>query len=394
MKKGYDLIEVVIIVIVVSIISAVSTGVIITKGFNNDGNYTYADIAKDKNLQEFINVYSKLNLSYYQDINKEEVIKSAINGMITYLDETYTGILDLDKSNSLLEDLNATYDGIGITINNNLIVNVIKNSPAFDAGIKENDLIISINDTDVSTSTGEEISNLLKESEQNIKISVIRGEEIINFENLNFSKLDIPRVEYNIIEGSNIGYMHISLFSKSVSDQVEYALGELNKKNASGLIIDLRNNTGGYLEEAYNVSELFLEKGQIVYSLEDKDNNITNYKDKTSDKYDNQVVILINGQTASAAEILTAALKENSNAITVGTTSYGKGKVQHTYTLSSGELVKYTSSYWLTPKGKCIDGKGIVPDFIVENETKTDNEGNNYLIDNQLEKSINILKGE
>lgn len=394
MKKGYDLIEVVIIVIVVSIISAVSTGVIITKSFSSDGNYTYADIAKDKNLQEFINIYSKLNTSYYEDINKEEVIKSAINGMTSYLNETYTGILDIDKSNSLLDDLNATYDGIGITINNNLIVNVIKNSPAYNAGIEVNDLIISINDVDVSTNTGEEISNLLKESEKNIKISVKRGEEIINFENINFSKLDIPRVEYNVIENSNIGYIHISLFSNSVSDQVKNALEELNEKNVNGLIIDLRNNTGGYLEEAYNTAQLFLEKGKIVYSLEDKNNNITSFKDKTIEKYDNQIVILINGQTASAAEILAAALKESGDALIVGTKSYGKGKVQHTYSLSSGELVKYTSSYWLTPKGTCIDGKGISPDYNVENETEIDSEGNNYLIDNQLEKSINILKGE
>ena len=279
MKKGYDLIEVIIIVIVASIISAVSTGVLITKSFNNDGNYTYADIAKDKSLQEFIKVYSKINSSYYKDINKDEAIKSAINGLTSYLDETYTGILDKNKANLLLEDLNATYDGIGITIDNNVIVHVIKDSPAYNAGIQSDDLIIAINDVDVSLSSGEEISNLLKENQKNIKISVKRGEEILSFENISFSKLDVPRVEYKIIDNTNIGYMQILLFSNSVSEQVENALEELKSKNIGGLIIDLRNNTGGFLEEAYKTSELFLEKGKIIYSLKDKDNNIKSFKD-------------------------------------------------------------------------------------------------------------------
>lgn len=394
MKKGYDLIEVIIIVIVASIISAVSTGVLITKSFNNDGNYTYADIAKDKSLQEFIKVYSKINSSYYKDINKDEAIKSAINGLTSYLDETYTGILDKNKANLLLEDLNATYDGIGITIDNNVIVHVIKDSPAYNAGIQSDDLIIAINDVDVSLSSGEEISNLLKENQKNIKISVKRGEEILSFENISFSKLDVPRVEYKIIDNTNIGYMQILLFSNSVSEQAENALEELRSKNIDGLIIDLRNNTGGFLEEAYKTSELFLEKGKIIYSLKDKDNNIKSFKDKTTEKYNNSIIILINEQTASAAEILTLALKESGNAIIVGTTSYGKGKVQHTYSLSSGELIKYTSSYWLSPNGTCIDEKGIKPDYNIENETGKDNEGNSYLIDKQLEKSIEILKGE
>ena len=214
------------------------------------------------------------------------------------------------------------------------------------------------------------------------------------FENISFSKLDVPRVEYKIIDNTNIGYMQILLFSNSVSEQVENALEELRSKNIDGLIIDLRNNTGGFLEEAYKTSELFLEKGKIIYSLKDKDNNIKSFKDKTTEKYNNSIIILINEQTASAAEILTLALKESGNAIIVGTTSYGKGKVQHTYSLSSGELIKYTSSYWLSPNGTCIDEKGIKPDYNIENETGKDNEGNSYLIDKQLEKSIEILKNK
>ena len=334
-----------------------------------------------------------MNIFYYFMINKKEIIDSAISGMTSYLGDQYTGLLDEDKSSSLYDSLNAKYDGIGITIKDSYIENVLYNSSAAKAGLKMNDKIISINNINIENKTSDEIKNIINENKSNkIDLRVIRTNEILDFNNLKITSIDYPNLRYSFVENKDIGYIKIDLFSTNINKQLENALFQLNKY--SGLIIDLRNNTGGFLEEAYKTSELFLEKGKIIYSLKDKDNNIKSFKDKTTEKYNNSIIILINEQTASAAEILTLALKESGNAIIVGTTSYGKGKVQHTYSLSSGELIKYTSSYWLSPNGTCIDEKGIKPDYNIENETGKDNEGNSYLIDKQLEKSIEILKNK
>ena len=131
------------------------------------------------------------------------------------------------------------------------------------------------------------------------------------------------------------------------------------------LIIDLRNNTGGYLSAAKEIASMFLEKGKIIYSLEEKEKT-TEYKDNTEEKKEYKIVILQNENSASAAEVLIAALKENGVARTIGTTSYGKGKVQKTSKLSDGTMYKYTSAKWLTPNGDCIDGIGLSPDLNVE----------------------------
>ena len=185
--------------------------------------------------------------------------------------------------------------------------------------------------------------------------------------------------------------MQILLFSNSVSEQVENALEELRSKNIDGLIIDLRNNSGGYLEEAYQTAEIFLPKGSVIYSLLQKDNRKQEFKDKTNDKQVVPIVVLVNGNTASAAEILAAALKDSYGAVLVGSQTYGKGKVQHTYSLSSGEMVKYTASLWYRPNGTNIDGTGIIPDYQVENDFETNEANETIIIDNQYKKAIDII---
>ena len=159
----------------------------------------------------------------------------------------------------------------------------------------------------------------------------------------------------------------------------------------SGLIIDLRNNSGGYLEEAYQTAEIFLPKGSVIYSLLQKNNRKQEFKDKTNDKQNVPIVVLVNGNTASAAEILAAALKDSYGAVLVGSQTYGKGKVQHTYSLSSGEMVKYTASLWYRPNGTNIDGTGIIPDYQVENDFETNEANETILIDNQYKKAIDII---
>lgn len=390
MKKGYGLTEIIIIIVITSIISALATGMLITKTYSTNEGYTYAQLTKDKNIQEFLNVYSKIISSYYEDVDKTEIINSAINGMTSYLNDTYTSFLDEDKANSLINDLNATYEGIGITIKDNVIVNVIESSPAYKAGLMAKDEIIEINGKLTQDMTSEEIKDSIKSSSDGVSLKINRSGEVKEVKNIKTAVLDEPSISYNIIDSTNIGYLQISKFSNNLGKQVDFALEQMN--NISGLIIDLRNDTGGYLEEAYSVAELFLKKGSLVYSLVDKNNKITKYKDKTNEKTDYSIIILINQNTASAAEILTGALKDSYGAILVGKKSYGKGKVQHTYSLESGGLIKYTSSKWLRPNGECIDTIGIEPDYNIENSIEENEDGSITIIDNQLEKAKELLQ--
>ncbi len=393
MKKGYGLIEIVIIIVVTSIISALATGVLITKNYSTDGGYSYAQLANDENVQDFLNVYSKIVSQYYENVDKKAIIDSAISGMTNYLDDTYTSYLDEDKANNLKTELNKTYVGIGIVLKDNVVVNIVENSPAYKAGIMSGDKIIKVNGNDVENVSKEELAKMINENSDGANIVVARNNEELEFNNIKSETLNSPSITYNIIE-DGIAYMKISIFSNTLSQQINFAITELNKKNMNKLIIDLRDNTGGYLEQAYESAELFLEKGKVVYSLIDKSNKIKKVKDETDTKQSIPIVILVNNNTASAAEIFAAALKDSYGAIIVGKTSFGKGKVQHTYSLDSGGLVKYTSSKWLRPSGQCIDNIGIVPDYDIDNVVNQDENGTSTLIDNQYNKAIEILKSQ
>ena len=390
MKKEYSLCGVIIIIVTTAVISALSTGILIMRNYSTDDGQSYSEIIKDENIQEFIDVYSKLTTNYYENINKKEIIDSAISGMTSYLGDQYTGLLDEDKSSSLYDSLNAKYDGIGITIKDSYIENVLYNSSAAKAGLKMNDKIISINNINIENKTSDEIKNIINENKSNkIDLRVIRNNEILDFNNLKITSIDYPNLRYSFVENKDIGYIKIDLFSTNINKQLENALFQLSKY--SGLIIDLRNNSGGYLEEAYQTAEIFLPKGSVIYSLLQKDNRKQEFKDKTNDKQDVPIVVLVNGNTASAAEILAAALKDSYGAVLVGSQTYGKGKVQHTYSLSSGEMVKYTASLWYRPNGTNIDGTGIIPDYQVENDFETNEANETFIIDNQYKKAIDII---
>ena len=159
--------------------------------------------------------------------------------------------------------------------------------------------------------------------------------------------------------------MYVSKFNQTVYDQFVDALEKLEKDNIDGLVIDLRDNTGGYLAAATKMAKLFLENGKVIYSLNEK-NGSTVSKDDTDEARTYPVYVLVNGNTASASEILAAALRDSYGAKLVGSTTYGKGKVQKTSTLSDGTMYKYTSAKWLTPNGLCIDEVGLKPDIEID----------------------------
>lgn len=389
-KKGFNLISVIIVICITSIISGLTTGVIVTNSYKNNLGLTYDDLKNDESLNEFLEVYSSIINNYYEDVDTSAMIDSAVDGMLDYLGEDYTTYLDQNATSELEERLAGSYRGIGIAVANKVIQSITSGTPAAESGLQVGDTIIGVDGVDVTQKSNEELTNLIKGSDKDsVRLTVLRGEETLNFD-VAMATIPISAIEYKMLE-NNVGYLKMEMFSATLDEQVMTALTDLKNQGMQKLIIDLRNNTGGYLESAEATASLFLEKGKLIYSLEGKDTT-SDYYDKTDESADYPIVIIINGQSASAAEILAAALKDSYGAVLVGEKSYGKGKVQQTYNLSDGSMAKYTSARWLRPNGACIDGVGIVPDYIANMTYTYDDTGViNGEIDSQLNKAVEII---
>lgn len=384
--KGFNLKEVILIIVSTAIITSMTTGVILYNQNKLTKNITYQDLNQDTALKEFLNVYASLIDEYYEDVDKKAMLESAIGAMFNYLGEDYSTYMNKEETDALAKRLIGEYKGIGITVNmENTIVDFIEGGSAKEAGLLVGDKIVAINGNILGTEEEKQITSYVEKANvgDKLTISVTRGNETLNFDVV-VKKLLIPAIQYKVLD-ENIGYLGISTFSNTLNTQVKNALNNMESTGINSLIIDLRNNTGGYLSAAKDVASLFLEKGRIIYSLEEK-GNTTEYKDETDEKRDYKIVVLFNEESASASEVLIAALKESYGAVTVGTKSYGKGKVQQTYTLEDGSMAKYTSAKWLTPNGTCVDKEGITPDYIVEVDKE------NLEVDNQLEKAIELAR--
>lgn len=368
---SFNLLEVIVIILITSLVVAVSTGVIVYQNYNEIDDSVSNGSNKDY-LKELETAYNNILNSYVEKVDQKELTNAAIDGMYKYLGDPYTSYLDEETTADLTDRLKGEYKGIGVEITKVdegiLVANVFEKSPAEQAGILMGDLIIKVNGESTLDKTVKEVSNIIKNSDDQIKIIVQRSgiEKEISVKS---RKVDITSVEKDKID--NVGYLKITAFSNTTYKQFREALESLEKEGINGLVIDLRDNGGGYLNPAVEIAEMFVEKGKNIYGLESK-SNVEMYKDSTSESRNYKVSIIMNGSTASASEILSAALKESYNAITVGTTSYGKGTVQDTNKLSTGGMVKYTTAYWLTPNGNKINGKGITPDINIENKEGED----------------------
>lgn len=365
-KPTFELWEVLVITLVSSIIMGLSTGYVAyrsNKNYINTGN---------EYINELVKSYNNITANYYDNIDEKSLVDAAINGMLNYLGDPYTTYLDKTNTNSLTDALAGTYEGIGIEVSKNgnneiEVKTVFDDTPSSEAGLLVGDVILKINEEDVTAKTTTDAVAIIKSSKSsNIKLQIKRNEEIKDIDVVR-KELYLPVVSSELLNQNdkNIGYIAVEKFSETVFEQFSKELNKLEKNSLDGLIIDLRNNTGGFLVGATKMAELFLEKGKVIYSLQSKlDNEVT--KDETDEKRDYKVYILVNKSSASASEILAAALKYSYGAKLVGTTTYGKGKVQKTSKLSDGTMYKYTSAKWLTPSGDCIDGIGLSPDLNVE----------------------------
>lgn len=377
--KGFNLLEIILIMLITAIVSSIATGVIMLNSQTIIDNETAKNITEDENLMNFINIYETIKERYYDEIDSEGMLKAAEEGMLDFLGDKYTTFLEDSEYNNIIDELASTYSGIGISINQEKkIISITSGSPAEQVGLEINDIILKVNDTDVTIKTSEEVAKIIKESSKKINLVISRNDVELVYE---VEKADLTNITVQSykIENTQIGYLKIEKFSENLDAQVSESLKKLESEGITSLIIDVRDNVGGYLSSAEDTASLFLSQGKVIYSLETSENT-TVYKDKTREKRDYDIVVLINSGSASAAEILASALKESYGATLVGTKTYGKGKVQQIV----GSSAKYTFAKWLTPNGTCIDGIGISPDYNILNITGD-------LTDYQLNKAIELL---
>ena len=353
-------------------------------------------LAVTRDLKKVVDTYYAIVDNYYGELDKDSLIDGAVEGMISSVGDSFTSYSDTDSAISFNETINGTYEGVGLsiaTLNDGTItvIEVFDDSPAYKAGIKVGDIILKVDGESYEGKSGSDISNYVKNSGKDKVILTIKRDDKEEDITVNLSKVDIPYVSGELLEkdGKKIGYIDISLFSSNSYKQFKNKLDKLEKDNIDGLIIDVRDNSGGYLTSVTDICNLFLEKGKVIYQLEDSKGKVKK-KDTTKEKRSYDVVVLINGASASASEILASTIKESYGGEVVGTNSFGKGTVQQTKKLLDGSMIKYTTQKWLTPDGNFINEVGVTPTKEVELDSKYF-ENPIHENDNQLQEAIKLI---
>ena len=333
-------------------------------------------------------VKNELEKYYIGDMDTESMTETAIKGYVAGLKDDYSEYLTKEEYEELLISITGDYVGIGIYMSqdvegNIIVVSPIVGSPAEKAGLQAGDIITAINGESCSEMDLDTASSKIKGQEgTTVKLEILRENETLN-KTVERRTVEIQDSKTEILEG-NIGYIQLITFDEGCADNVEQYLLDFQNQGINSVIIDLRDNTGGVVTEAIDFAELFVKRGDIIMRSYNKADNVTLTKSNNTKPVDMEIVILVNEYSASATEIVTAALKDNEVATIVGTTTYGKGVMQEVMPLFDGAL-KVTTEEFKTPNGNEINGIGIMPDEIVEDNVDTEE-------DEQLQKAIEILK--
>lgn len=384
-EKRKNIYRSIMLVIVVAIVTFVVTSII-----RYDGSRKYLITAQGETdirqqLESAITSISEiLEEKYIGEVDKDELIDGALKGMVESIGDVYTTYYTEEE----LDDFTATtlgnFVGIGVymqaDLENNTItvLSTIPNSPAEAAGLQEGDQIIKVDDVEYEAADLEEVSSKIRGEEgTEVKLTILRNGEILDI-NVTRGNVHVNYVTSELLE-NNIGYIYIETFDEGCKDDFLNAYNGLVEQGAKSLIIDLRYNGGGLVDEAIDIAELICDKDDVLLITADKDGNKEITKSEKDPIITMPVVVITNGESASASEILAAALKDNDKAEIVGEKTYGKGVIQELIYLSNGGALKVTSQEYYTPKEEKINEVGIEPDYAVTG------------INEQLEKAKEIL---
>ena len=341
-------------------------------------------------------IKDKINSEYVGNVDENTLQEYAIKGYVAGLNDIYSEYFTKDEMTDFSNETIGTYVGIGVTMtkdsekNQIVVYGVTPNSPAEEAGIKVDDVIIKVDGNDCTGDDFETIPNkILGQEGTKVSVTVLRDGKELTFD-MKRRKIVNQTITSELLD-DNIGYIYLSSFEDNTYEQFKSAYDDLISKGAKSLILDLRNNGGGIVKEATDIGDLFTDKGKVLLIESDKDKKEIKTYSKQDKTINMNVVLLVNEYSASASEILAGILKDNvENATIVGSKTYGKGVIQSLYTLSDGSGLKLTTDEYFTPNHNEINKIGITPDEIVEGykfSGKLDKEN-----DTQLKKAIELLK--
>ena len=361
-------------------------------------------------LESKLNIYLQVLDSVKNDyvdkkLDNTKLMYGSIRGLLDSLDDPYTRFLEPSSYKEMKIRLSGSYSGIGIYIGIKdkqlMVISPIRDTPAWKAGLKPKDKILTIDGKQTKDMALDEAVSLIRGPRGSIvTISILRGsaKEPKDYK-IPREKIVIKSVETEVFGGS-IGYLKLNTFeNQNAAEEMEKAINSMKSKNIKGIIIDVRNNGGGLLQNAIEIGSMFMKDGVIVYTI-DREGKKETISSTGNLIWDRSVVMLINESSASASEILAGALHDNNKAKLVGTRSFGKASVQNVKQLEDGSAVLITIAKYLTPNGTDITKKGIEPDYIVEVSTaeaeamfESEEKTANTLKDPQLKKAVEVIKG-
>ena len=407
--KRQKIYKVIMLMVLTAFITSIVTAMYVVKlegniqstGTNTGALSILSSLTSETNLTKSLKSIEKLVNSKYlnvSDIDETKAIDGAIEGYIDSLGDEYTEYIPADEMKEYTESIMGNFVGIGIYMIKNTeknlvqVLSPIRESPAEKAGIKAGDLITKVNGVSYTADQMTEMSNTIKGEEgSNVTIEVLRGEQTLTFE-VTRAKVNTNPIYSEKLE-NNIGYLEITSFDEGVAEDFKSKYLALKEQGIKGLVIDLRDNGGGLVDEALKIVDYIVPKNQTTLITVDKDGKEEVSKSKEDRLIEEPVVVLVNSSSASASEIMAGALKDLECATIVGTKTYGKGVIQQLLTLSNGAGLKITVEEYYTPNKTKINKVGIKPDYEVLLETSITREPTDAN-DTQLNKAKEILKAK
>lgn len=371
-----------------------------SSGFAGSRSITDEELEIIERYSRLEEVRQTLQDNYYIEVDDETLIQGAIDGMLASLDDPYTFYYTVDDMIDRQESTSGEYRGVGMSVQMDgegsiNVVRVFNGSPAETAGILAGDKLVAIEGEYLNIQTAKDLDDAVSLIRgtvgTEVNLTILRDGEEIEF-TVSRGDVSINYVEYELI--GDIGYVRIYEFEATTADDFRKALAYFQENNVRGMVIDLRDNPGGLLTSVVDIADELLPKGRVIYT-EDRAGNVSSYY-SSDDYWDIPLVVMVNGNSASASEILAASIQDYERGQVVGTTSFGKGIVQLMLTYPDGAGMQYTESRYFTPNGRSIHGVGVEPDVVVEMDDDYDASvrGVNIENDNQLEKALYVLEDE
>ncbi len=368
-------------------------------GAEKSGKVSGAAIDWNKVTDKEEEIYNTIDEYYLNGIDNDKMKDGIYKGMVDSLGDPYTVYYNSEEYKQFTSSSSGTYSGIGVAVSQNVttgaitIVKTFKKGSGEKEGMKPGDVIYKVEGKRIEGLELSKVVSMIKGEEGTfVKVTVLRDGKEIEF-NLERKKLEVDTVNYRMEDrsGKKIGYISVSEFDEVTASQFKSAISELSKEGMEGLVIDLRDNPGGLLDVTCEMLDRMIKKGLLVYTV-DKYGKRVDEDATDSDSFDKPVAILVNGNSASASEVFSGAMKDYKAATLVGTKTFGKGIVQSIVPFGDGTAMKVTVSKYYTPNGVNIHGTGIEPDVVVElSKDATKNGKYDRKYDNQLNKALDVV---